>query len=81
MAAITRVTTISVAAKRLGVDIELLEELVITMDPEDGVLWIIDDTEHGCQGFTDFGLENAAEQLSDPEIVRHLRKLIANNRR
>ena len=46
------------------------------MEPEDGVLWVLDDTEEGCCAFTEFGIENAAEQLRDPDIVAHLQKLV-----
>ncbi|MGO9547857.1 MAG: hypothetical protein ACLPPF_24115 [Rhodomicrobium sp.] len=76
MAAITHVYTIDRAAKMLGVSVDLLHELSITMEPEDGVLWVLDNTEEGCCAFTDFGIENAAEQLSDPSIVAHLQQLI-----
>ena len=76
MAAITHVYTIGRAAKMLGVSVDLLHELSITMEPEDGVLWVLDDTEEGCCAFTEFGIENAAEQLRDPDIVAHLQKLV-----
>jgi len=50
------------------------------MEPEDGCLWLRDHTEHGRYAFADFGIENAAGQLSDPRIVAHLRKLTPNPR-
>ena len=78
MAAPYHVYTIKRAAEMLGVSVELLDELAMTMTPEDGILWIHDDTEDGCSAFTEFGIENAAEQLADPNIVAHLQSLIQN---
>jgi hypothetical protein len=69
MAAPSHVWTISRAAVTLGVDIDILAELASTMTPEDGVLWICDDTEDGCIGFTSFGIDSAAAQLADPGII------------
>jgi hypothetical protein len=76
MAAPYHIYTINRAAQMLGVSVDLLHELSITMEPEDGRVWVHDDTEEGCCAFTDFGIENAAEQLADPVIVAYLQKLI-----
>ncbi len=76
MAAPYHVSTIEVAAKTLGVSVDLLDELAMTMTPEDGILWVHDGTEYGCRAFTDFGIDNAAEQLADPAIVAHLLSLV-----
>ena len=78
MAAPSHVYTIERAAEMLGVEVDLLAELAATMEPEDGCLWLHDHTEDGRYAFTDFGIENAAEQLSDPAIVAHLNKLMRN---
>lgn len=64
----------------LGVSVDLLHVLSITMEPEDGILWVYDGTEHGCCAFTDFGIENATEQLSNPAIVAYLQKLNVSER-
>jgi hypothetical protein len=53
MAAISYVFTIARVAKRLGEDEELLAELAINLDPEDGCLWVMDDTEDGTLAFTE----------------------------
>ena len=71
-------TAIERAAERLGVSVDLLSELAATMEPEDGRLWLYDQTEHGRYAFTDFGIESAAEQLNDPAIVALLHKLMRN---
>ncbi len=65
MAAITRVYTIRMAAKVLGRTEELLWDLSDQLEPEDGMLWIYD--VHGIEtlAFTDFGLENLQEIISD----------------
>ncbi|MGH9345354.1 MAG: hypothetical protein ACRD19_16530 [Terriglobia bacterium] len=76
MAAPYHVYTIERAAKMLGVSVDLQEELAMTMTPEEGSLWLHDHTEDGCRAFADFGINNAAEQLSDPIIVAHLQSLI-----
>jgi hypothetical protein len=78
MAAPYHVYTINRAAQMLGVSVELLDELAMTMTPEDGILWVHDDTEEGCRAFTQFGIDNAAEQLNDPPIRAYLESLIKN---
>lgn len=78
MAAPSHIYTIERAAEILGVTVDLLEELAATMEPEDGRLWLHDHTEDGRYAFTDFGIKNAAEQLSDPDIVAYLNKLMRN---
>lgn len=40
VAAITRVYTLPLAAEMLGVDVELLWEVYVDMEPEDGCLWV-----------------------------------------
>jgi hypothetical protein len=78
MAAPSHIYTIERAAERLGVTIDLLKELAVTMEPEDGCLWLHDHTEDGRLAFTDFGIKNTAEQLSDPTFVAHLKNLMHN---
>jgi len=41
----------------LGVSVELLDELAMTMEPEDGILWVHDEPNTECRAFTRFGVE------------------------
>lgn len=65
MAAITRVFTIRRAAEILGRDEDLLWDISDQLDPEDGKLWIDDVDGIETIAFTDFGLENLREIISD----------------
>ena len=65
MAAITRVFTIRRAAEILGCDEDLLWDISDQLDPEDGKLWIYDVDGIDSMAFTDFGLENLREIISD----------------
>ncbi len=65
MAAITRVYTIRMAAKMLGRTEDLLWDLSDQLKPEDGMLWIHDIDGIETLAFTDFGLENLQEIISD----------------
>ncbi len=65
MAAISHVFTIASVAKRLGQDEETLADLAMNLDPENGRLWVMDDTEDGTLAFTEFGIENLKELLAD----------------
>jgi hypothetical protein len=65
MAAISHVFTIARVAKRLGQDEELLADLAMHLDPEDGCLWVMDDTEDRTLAFTELGIENLKELLAD----------------
>jgi len=65
MAAISHVFTIASVAKRLGQDEETLADLAMNLDPEDGRLWVMDDTEDATLAFTEFGIENLKELLAD----------------
>jgi hypothetical protein len=64
MAAISHVFTIASVAKRLGQDEETLADLAMNLDPEDGRLWVMDNTEDGTLAFTEFGIENLKELLA-----------------
>ena len=67
MAAPSYVYTIARVARMLGQDEALLEEIALmSMDPEDGRLTIIDlDDEVATTAFTPFGVENLKELLAD----------------
>ena len=65
MAAITRVYTIRMAAQLLGRTEQLLCGLSDQLTPEDGVLWIHEVDDVHTMAFTDFGIENLQEIISD----------------
>ncbi|MFN0024488.1 MAG: hypothetical protein ACKVS5_11390 [Parvularculaceae bacterium] len=57
MSGISHVFTISHVAKLLGEDEEWLHEISVSMDPEEGCLWVIGVGEDGCPAFTEHGIE------------------------
>ena len=67
MAAPSYVFTIARVARMLGENEVLLEDIALmSMDPEDGRLTIIDlDDEVSTTAFTPFGVENLKELLAD----------------
>jgi hypothetical protein len=65
MAAITHVFTIRRAAQILGRDEQLLWDLSDQLDPEDGMLWIYDRDGVETLAFTDFGINNLREIITD----------------
>lgn len=68
MAAPSMVFTARFAANRLGVDIEVVEELAEQMEPEDGCLSILDSLEENAAsvtGFTRKGLDYLEDLLDD----------------
>ncbi len=46
----------------------MLADLAMNLDPEDGCLWVMDDTEDGSLAFTAFGIENLKELLADLKL-------------
>jgi len=68
MAAPSMVFTARFAASRLGVDIEVIEELAEQMEPEDGCLSILDSLDENAEsvtGFTRRGLDYLEDLLDD----------------
>ena len=68
MAAPSMVFTARYAAGRLGVDIEVIEELAEQMSPEDGCVSVIDsfdENEESVADFTRRGLDYLEELLDD----------------
>jgi len=66
MAAPSMVFTVSYAARRLGLDIDVVEELAEQMRPEDGCLSVIDsfaETAEAVTAFTSHGLDYLEELL------------------
>ncbi len=68
MAAPSMVFTARFAASRLGVDIEVIEELAKQMEPEDACLSILDSLDENAAsvtGFTRKGLDYLEDLLDD----------------
>ena len=79
MAAISNVFTLPRAAARLGISEELLAEIAIDLEPEDGVLWVYDSTEDDCHGFTLFELESVQEILNDKPTLAFIKERMERN--
>lgn len=55
---VRHVYTVQLVAKRLGVDEDLIHELTLGLEPEDGVIWVCGvDDDDGTIAFTDEGVE------------------------
>ena len=68
MAAPSMVFTARFAASRLGVDVEVVEELAEQMEPEDGCLSILDSLDENAESVTAFtrkGLDYLEDLLDD----------------
>ena len=65
LAAPSYVFTVGRIAKLPGENEELLEEIGMTMDPEEGRLWVYDADDVATMAFTDRGLENLKELLAE----------------
>ena len=63
MAAISSVFTIARVAEMLGEDEDLLHEVSLSMEPEDGVLWIYGVGGEEVLAFTAFGIENLRDLI------------------
>jgi hypothetical protein len=70
VAAITRVYTLPLAAEMLGEDAELLWEVYVDMEPEDGCLWVYGSDEQQVPAFTDFGIESLADFIREHKANR-----------
>ncbi|SKA24778.1 hypothetical protein [Consotaella salsifontis] len=65
MAAISHVHTIQRAAEILGRNDELLWDLSDQLEPEDGVIWIIDVDDRQTLAFTDAGIDALRDIIAD----------------
>lgn len=65
------VHTVGRVAKNLGVDEDLIHELTLGLDPEDGVIWVygVDDDDRTL-AFTDEGVEEVRLLLEENYRVR-----------
>lgn len=71
MAAPSMVFTAHFAATRLGIDINVIEDLAELMEPEDGCLRVIDSLDEMAESvtaFTPFGLDYLEELLDDRRV-------------
>lgn len=68
------VTVISAVALELGVDEDLLHEISIGMEPEDGIIWVYGLDEDGIKAFTAEGVDELRHLLEihreDPDAFR-----------
>jgi hypothetical protein len=66
------VTVIAAVAKELGVGEDLLHEISIGMQPEDGVIWVHGIGEGAIMAFNDEGIEELKNPLEmhrqDPDL-------------
>jgi hypothetical protein len=65
MAAPSYVFTITRVATMLGEDEELLQDIAMDMEPEDGCLSVLDIDDVSTVAFTPQGIENLKELLAD----------------
>jgi hypothetical protein len=63
MAAISSVFTVARVAEMLGEDEDLLHDVSLEMEPEDGVLWIYGVGGEEVLAFTAFGIENLRDLI------------------
>jgi hypothetical protein len=67
---IHHVYTVQLVAKRLGADEDLIHELTVGLEPEDGVIWIYGvDDDDGAIAFTDEGVEEVSLLLEEYKRV------------
>ena len=60
------VWTVAVVARDLGVGEELIHDLTLGLEPEDGVIWVYDiDNEDGTLAFTDEGVQEVRLLLAE----------------
>lgn len=70
MTAITRVYTLPLAAEMLGEDAELLWEVYVDMEPEDGCPWVYGPDDQQIPAFTDFDLERLTDFIREHKTNR-----------
>ena len=64
------VHTVARVARQLGVDEQLIHDLTVGLEPEDGIIWVYgEDDDDGVLAFTDEGIDEV--QLILKEYRRH----------
>lgn len=64
------VYTVERVAKDLGISEELIHELTLGLEPEDGVIWIYGLDDDGTLAFTDEGVEEVELLLDEYKHAR-----------
>jgi hypothetical protein len=68
------VTVIAAVAEQLGVDEDLLHEISVGLEPEDGVIWVYGIDEDAIMAFTNEGVDELKNLLEmhrqDPDLFR-----------
>jgi hypothetical protein len=60
------VWTLAVLARDFGVSEDLIRDLTLALEPEDGVIWVYDlDNEDGTLAFTDDGIQEVRLLLAE----------------
>jgi hypothetical protein len=59
------VYTVERVAKDLGVSDDLIHELTLGLEPEDGVIWVYGDNDDGILAFTDEGFVEVQRLLEE----------------
>jgi hypothetical protein len=67
MAAISHVKSLRLVAQEIGEDEELLSDLLLELEPEDGVIWVYDVDDRQFAALTAFGIENLQAVLAEHE--------------
>jgi hypothetical protein len=58
------VKTVDRVAGELGETVDRLQDLAISMEPEDGIIWIYGTADVEVLAFTPFGVENLLEMIA-----------------
>ncbi len=68
------VTVIAAVAEQLGVNEDLLHEISVGLEPEDGVIWVYGIGEDAIMAFTNEGVDELKNLLEmhrqDPDLFR-----------
>jgi len=64
------VYTVAHVAKKLGVDEDLIHNLTVGLEPEDGVIWVYGLDDDGTPAFTDEGVEEVRLILQEYSRVK-----------
>ena len=59
------VTAIERVVKDLGADVDLIHDLALGLEREDGLIWVYGLTDHGTLAFTDEGIGEVQLQLDE----------------
>jgi hypothetical protein len=60
---VSRVRTIDCVAKDLSEDVDFLFDVAIEMEPEDGLIWVLDLGDESVMAFTDYGVDSLVDLI------------------